>query len=57
MFKLIVMCNLYNTINCISIMKSCKPKFYCNLNDRVDFCIVCQELDKILYIYIYIFIY
>ena len=44
-FNLIVMCKLYSIFNCISILKSCKPKLYCSLNGRADFCIVCHMLD------------
>ena len=33
-FKLTIMCNLYSIFGCISILKSCKPKLYCSLNDR-----------------------
>ena len=42
------MCNLYGIFSCIGILKSCKPKLYCRLNDRADFCNVCHMLDYIL---------
>ena len=44
-FKLIVMCNLNSIFSCISLLKSCKHKLYCSLNDRSDFGIVCHMLD------------
>ena len=42
-FKLIVICNLYSILSCISILKSSKLKSYCSLNDRA----VYQILDKV----------
>ena len=39
-FKLIVMCNVFRLFGCISTVKSYKPKLYCSLNDRADFCTV-----------------
>ena len=44
-FKLIVMCNLYSIFSSISILKSCKLKLFCSLNDKADFCTVCHMLD------------
>ena len=43
--QLIVMCNLYCMFSCICTLKSCKPKLYCCLNDKADFCTVCHMLD------------
>ena len=47
-FKLIVMYNSYSIFSCISILKSCKLKLYCSLNDRTDLCTVCNMLDSLL---------
>ena len=47
-FKLVVLCNLYSIFNCIRILKSCKPKLYCSLNDSADFCTICHKLDQIM---------
>ena len=46
--KLIVKCNFYSIISCISKLKSRKLKLYCSLNDRADFCTVCHVLDYLL---------
>ena len=45
--KLIVTCNLYSILSCKIILKNCNPN-YCNLDDRLDFCIVCHMFDEIL---------
>ena len=42
-FKLIVMCYFYSIFSCISILKSCKPKLYCSIDDRADFGTVAPE--------------
>ena len=47
-FKLIVMCNLCSIFGCINILKNCKLKLYCSLNDRADVCTVCYLFDQIL---------
>ena len=44
--KLIVMCNLYSIFSGISVLKSCKSKLCCSLNDRANFCTVCHMLDS-----------
>ena len=38
-FKLIAMYNLF------SILKTCKPKLYCSLDDTGDSCTVCYVFD------------
>ena len=43
--KLIEMCNFYSIFSCISKLNGCKPKLYCGLDDREDYCSVCQVLD------------
>ena len=47
-FKLIVMCNLYSVLICKSILKNCRLNLDYNvagLDDRADFCIVCDALN------------
>ena len=44
-FKSIVMCNLYRIFTCIRILKSCKSKLYCSLDDKAHFCTACHMLD------------
>ena len=47
-FKLIVMCSLYSIFSGINILRSCKLKLHCSLNDRADLCTVCHMLEYIL---------
>ena len=39
-FKLIVMCNLCDILSSESVLENYKPRLYCSLDDRANFCTV-----------------